>query len=159
MLGRSYRAPINIPAFTAQLDIFELTAASTTPFALVGFNLGQPSEVGDAQEEQLVCVLKYVTGAPTPGSGGATVTPGRCLPGDAAAVTTVKTGNTTKLTGGTVQELARPTWNVRQDFPVIWIPEMWQVCAPSARIVLELAKTPADQIDGLTGSIELIELV
>jgi hypothetical protein len=69
--ARSYTTAINITAaFTAQIDIFELLAASGKPLVLLGFELGQISEVGDAQEEGLTLVLKRVTGAPTSGSGG-----------------------------------------------------------------------------------------
>jgi hypothetical protein len=160
MVGRSYRAPISIGATTVQVDIFELLAGSNTPLALTGFHLGQTSEVGDAQEEQLQLVLKYITGAPTSGSGGnAAVAVGRILPGDAATSATLETGNTTKLTGGTAVELARYAWNIRQDLPVTWIPEMWQVVAGGNRIVLELATTPADSIAAIVGSIEFMELV
>lgn len=159
MYGRRYRTPISIGSTTAQIDIFEILAGSATPLALMGFSLGQTSEVGDANEEQLTLVLKYITGAPTTGSGGATPTPRPVLPGDAASSATVKTGNTTKLTGGTSVELERFAWNVRQDFQVIWIPEMWQVSAVSEQLVLELVTTPADAIAGIVGAIHFVELV
>jgi hypothetical protein len=159
MLGRAYRAPINIGSTTAQIDIFELLSGSSIPLAVCGFHLAQTSEVGDAQEEQLSMVLKYVTGSPTSGSGGTSpVTIARTLPGDAASSATFETGNTTKLTGGTSVELARYAWNVRQDFPITWIPEMWQVLGVSTRLVLELVTTPADAINGIFGSIEFVEL-
>lgn len=159
MLGRSYRAPINIGATTVQVDIFELVAGTNTPLVVTGFHLGQTSEVGDAQEEQLALVLKYVSGAPSNGSGGGTSTPRPALPGDAASGVTLRTGNTTKVTGGTSVELARYAWNIRQDLPITWIPEMWQVCAGGNRMVLELVTTPADSIAGIVGSIEFMELV
>lgn len=158
MLGRAYRAPINIGSTTAQIDMFELITTSAMPVAVCGFHLAQTSEVGDAQEEQLSMVLKYITGSPTTGSGGSTSTPRPVLPSDTAAVTTLKTGNTTKLTGGTSVELARYAWNVRQDFPITWIPEMWQILGVSTRLVLELVTTPADAINGIFGSIEFVEL-
>lgn len=158
MLGRAYRAPINIGSTTAQIDIFELLTSSSVPVAVCGFHLGQTSEVGDAQEEQLTLVLKYVTGSPTTGSGGSTVTPRPTLPSDVASVVTLKTGNTTKLTGGTSVELARYAWNVRQDFPITWIPEMWQILGVSTRMVLELVTTPNDAINGIVGSIDFVEL-
>ena len=158
MYGRRYRAPINIGSTSAQVDIFELLAGTNTPLALTGFTLGQTSEVGDAQEEQLALVLKYVTGSPTSGSGTG-VTIQRVMPGDAATSATLKAGSTTKLTGGTSAELERFAWNVRQDFQVIWIPEMWQVCAGGNRLVLELVTTPADAIAGIVGSVHFAELV
>jgi hypothetical protein len=54
IIGREYIAELNLStAITAQVDIFEILAASGKPFALLGFELFQTSEVGDAQEEQL----------------------------------------------------------------------------------------------------------
>jgi hypothetical protein len=162
MIGRRYRAPINIGATTAQIDIFELLAGSATPLALTGFTLGQTSEVGDAQEEELLLILKYCTGSVTSGSGGtATVGIQRVLPGDSASSATLETGNTTKLAvgSGAIVELERFSWNIRQDMPVIWVPEMWQVCAGGARLVLELATTPADSISAIVGSVHFAELV
>lgn len=159
MYGRRYRAPISIGATTAQIDIFELLTAAGKPVALSGFSLAQTSEVGDAQEEQLQLVLKYVTGLPTSGSGGGISTPRPVLPNDVAAGATVETGNTTKLTGGTSVDLERYSWNIRQDFQALWIPEMWQVAAADTRLVLELVTTPADSITAIVGTIHFAELV
>jgi hypothetical protein len=158
--GRGYTAPINISsAFTAQIDIFELLAASGKPLALGGFELGQTSEVGDAQEEMLSLVLKYVTGAPTSGSGGGTSTPQPMSPPDAAAGATVETGNTTKLTGGTSVELKRWSWNVRAPLLYLPIPESRITCDAGNRLVLELVTTPADSISSVQGWIDIFELV
>ena len=161
MYGRRYRAPINIGSTSAQIDIFELLAGSGKPLALIGFSLGQTSEVGDAQEEQLQLILKYGTLTVTSGSGGSTSTPRPVLPNDTASGATLETGNTTKFAAstGTVVELARYSWNVRQDFQQVWVPEMWQVCAAGGYLVLELATTPADAISGIVGSLEFAELV
>jgi hypothetical protein len=164
MYGRRYRAPISIGSTSAQIDIFELIAGTSTPLALMGFSLGQISEVGDAQEEQLQLVLKYAFGSVTTGSGGGTSTPRPVLPNDSAATVsgvTFKTGNTTKLAAGTgtVQELERFAWNLRSDFPQVWIPEMWQGCAAGARLVLELVTSPGDPILGIVGAVHFAELI
>lgn len=160
MIGRRYRAPIAVTtAFTTAIDVFELLAGATTPLALTGFTLGQPTELGDGQEEQLPLVLRYVTGAPTSGTGGGVSTPRPVLPGDVASAATLNTGNTTVLVGGTAVELARIPWNVRTDAQVIWIPEMWQVCAAGARLTLSLVGAPTDSVGGVHGSVEFAELV
>ncbi|MDP9145441.1 MAG: hypothetical protein M3N43_12220 [Actinomycetota bacterium] len=160
MIGRRYRAPINIStAFTTAIDIFELLSDSARPLALLGFHLGQVTEIGDAQEEGLQLVLKYVTGAPTSGSGGGTSTARQVLPNDVAAGVTLETGNTTKCTGGTSVDLARYSWNIRQDLPIVWTPEMVHVAAAGTRFVLEMVTTPNDSIGGIFGSIEFAELV
>lgn len=149
--------PLNVGSFSAQIDVFDLLAGTAKPLAVCGFHLGQPSDVGDAKEEQLIMALKYITGSPTVGSGGTTgATPRPTNPGDTAGAT-LAYGNTTKLTGGTSIELARYSWNTRQDFPITWIPEMWQQLVPASHLVLELVTTPARAITGLVGSLEFIE--
>lgn len=159
MVGRRYVAPISIGTVSAQVDIFEILAAAGKPIALCGWYLGQTSEVGDAQEEELALILKYVTGAPTSGSGGGTSTFRPVLPNDAAAGVTIETGNTTKLTGGTSVELRRFAWNVRTPEIYLPTPEFWHVADASTRFVLELATTPADAITAMVGHVDVMELV
>lgn len=158
-MGRMYYAPINVAAHTAQIDYFELLAASGKPVLVHGFELGQATEVGDAQEEQLVLVLKRITGAPTSGSGGGTPTFIATTPNDTAAGATLETGNTTKLTGGTSTELARFVWNVRGERLFLPPPEGRIVIDAGTRLVLEEATTPADSITGPVGWILIEELV
>lgn len=159
-LSRSYSAPINIgTAFTAQIDIFELLAAANKPGILLGFELGQTSEVGDTQEEMLTLVLKRVTGAPTSGSGGGTSAFQSVRPNDTAPGLTLETGNTTKLTGGTSVELARFLWNVRMPLLYVPVPEERVIFDQSTRLVLELVTTPADSISGIQGRISVGEII
>ncbi len=154
-----YYAPINVGAHTAQIDFFELLAATGKPILVHGFELGQATEVGDAQEEQLVLVLKRITGAPTSGSGGGTSTFIPATPNDAAAGATLETGNTTKLTGGTSTELARLSWNVRGEKLFLPPPEGRITIDAGTRLVLEEVTTPADSITGPVGWILIEELV
>ena len=162
-MGRVYTSSIHISAaFTAQIDIFELLAAANKPLLLHTFELGQVTEVGDAQEEGLTLVLKRVTGAPTSGTGGGTGTFNVTTPNDAAAGATLETGNTTKLTGGTSVELARFGWNVRAPLPYIPMPEEKITLDQATRLVLELVTTPVDSIggtNGVVGRIVIEELV
>lgn len=157
---RPYTAAINITAaFTAQIDVFELLAATGKPLALLGFEISQTSEVGDAQEEMLSLVLKRVTGAPTSGTGGGTATFNPLAPNDTAAGATLETGNTTKLTGGTSVELARWAWNVRNSLLYLPPPETRATLDAGTRLVLELVTTPADSISGIQGYATVAELV
>jgi len=159
-LSRSYVAPISITAaFTAQIDVFEILAASGKPGILLGFELMQTSEVGDTQEEILTLVLKRVTGAPTSGSGGGTPTFQSARPNDTAAGLTIETGNTTKLTGGTSVELARFGWNVRMPCLYVPTPEERIIFDAATRLVLELVTTPADSISGITGRVTCGEII
>lgn len=158
--ARAYSAPINISAaFTAQIDIFEILAASGKPCVLLGFEFGQTSEVGDAQEEWLTLVLKRVTGAPTSGSGGGTSTFVPMTPNDTAAGVTMETGNTSKLTGGTSTELKRIPWNVRQSALYVPVPEARFVFDAGTRLVLELVTTPGDSISSVQGYVDVAELI
>lgn len=158
-MGRMYQAAMSVAAHTAQLDFFELLAATSKPLLLHGFEIGQTTEVGDAQEEMLSLVLKRVTGAPTSGSGGGTATFNQLVPNDTAAGATLETGNTTKLTGGTSVELGRWSWNVRA--PLLWLPppEGRIVLDAATRLVLEELSTPLDSITGPVGWVLIEELV
>lgn len=159
-LARSYVAPINISAaFTAQIDVFELLSAAGKPGILLGFEIGQTSEIGDAQEEMLTLVLKRTTGAPTSGSGGGTSTFISTRPNDTAPGITLETGNTTKLTGGTSVEVARFGWNVRMPLLYVPVPEERVVFDAATRLVLELVTTPADSIAGIVGRISVGEII
>lgn len=159
-VARSYTAPISITsAFTTQIDIFELLSASGKPGLLLGFELGQTSEIGDAQEEMLNLVLKRVTASPTSGSGGGTSTFIAATPNATAPGLTLETGNTTKLTGGTSVDLARWVWNVRMPLLYVPVPEERIAFDASTRLVLELTTTPADSIAGIAGRIVVGELI
>ena len=158
-MGRMYYAPINVAAHTAQVDYFELLAATGKPVIVHGFVLGHATVVGDLQEEQLVLVLMRVTGAPTSGSGGGTSTPAPTTPNDTAAGATVETGNTTKLSGGTATEFGRLAWNVRGEKLFLPPPEGRITIDAGTRLVLEEVTTPADSITGPVGWILLEELV
>lgn len=161
--ARVYTVPI---AFTsgvstpAQVDVFELHAGTSKPIVLISWEFGQTSEIGDAQEEQLELVLKYMTGAVTSGSGGtAAGTPRPVIPGDSAFGGTFENGNTTKATGGTTLEMGRFVWNVRTPSLYVPVPEERIVCADGEDLVLELVQTPADAITKVSGRLVFGELV
>lgn len=160
-MGRMYTAAINVGAHsTASIDYFELLAASGKPLLLHGFELGQTTEVGDAQEEDLLLLLKRVTGAPTSGSGGPTApTFNPLTPNDTAAGATIEHGNTTKLTGGTQSELARFGWNIRSPLLFLPPPEGRITLDAGTRLVLEELTIPADSITGPVGWVLIEELV
>lgn len=158
MYGRVYTAPINVGAHTAQVDYLEILAGSGRPLVLLGFELGQTSEVGDAQEEFLALVLKRMVGA-TSGSGGSTPTAVPVVPGNTATGATLGTGNTTKAAGGTSAELARFVFPVRAGLLYVPTPEERIVVAAGDRIVLEEVTTPADSITGPVGRVTFAELV
>lgn len=159
-MGRIYIAEFSIAAHTAQIDYFELLTVTEKPVLIHGWEFGQLTEVGDAQEEMLHLILKRVTGAPTSGSGGSAAAAGAAaVPNDTAGSATIEFGNTTKLSGGTSVTLKRFAWNVRQTC-VYWPPPEARITVAGAtRLVLEEATTPADSITGPVGYLVYEELV
>lgn len=159
-MGRMYTYPFSIAAHTAQIDYLELLTITEKPVLIHAFEIGQLTEIGDAQEEELAIIGKRITGAPTSGSGGSAAAAGAVLtPNDTAGSATIEAGNTTKLTGGTSVELFRFTWNVRSNY--LWLPppEGRITIAGATRFVLEEGTTPADSITGPAGWILYEELV
>lgn len=154
-----YYVPFDIAAHTAAIDYLEILAATDKPLALHGFEIGQLTEVGDAQEEQLELVLKRVTGSPTSGSGGSSITPQPCNPSDTAAGATVEAGNTTKISGGTSVDLMRIGWNVRGNYLFLPPPEGRIQCLAGTRLVLEEVSTVADSVTGPVGWALIEELL
>lgn len=147
-MGRMYTVPIPFVAQTAQIDLFELTAAAEKPCRIHEIHISQSSEVGDAQEEQLTLTLKRAFGTVTSGSGGTAPTPQKVNPDDAAAGLTAEVNNTTKLVVGTgTIEDERPwAFNVRVGFDRIFTPETRPYIKGGEKKVLELTTTPADSI-------------
>lgn len=147
-MGRMYQVPIAFVAQTAQIDIFELTAASAKPCKIHEINLYQSTELGDAQEEQLTLRLKRASGSVTSGSGGTAPTPVPVDPTDAASGLTAEVNNTTKLAVGTgaITDERLMSWNVRLPFEKVFTPETRPCIAAGEKKVLELTTTPADSI-------------
>src|SRR3990167_5502415 len=143
-MGRLYTVQFNAVAVTAQQDFFEINVAATKVALVHEIHLSQVSEVGDAAEEGLAILMK--SGATTSGSGGTAPTAVPLALGDAAYAGTVEANNTTKATAGTIVTHAAWNWNVRVPFDVIFTPETRKPIAPSGRLTIELATTPADSI-------------
>lgn len=132
-------------AVTAQQDLLEINAASTKPIVWLGFTLSQTTEVGDAQEEELLIQLK--SGQTTSGSGGSSPTPVNTDPASGAAASfTAEANNTTKASAGTIVVHGTWAWNVRTQLEVVFTPEQQKIMAASRRSTLELGSTPADSI-------------
>jgi hypothetical protein len=159
-IARPYIATINITASLTNTDIFECVNAAGKPVMILGWEFGQLSEVGDAQEEWIDLVLSYYTTLGTTGTGGSTVTARPTTPNSTAFGGVVKTGNmTTKYTGGTAVEIARFPWNVRQTSLYIPFVEERFVADASKAFVLTMAAAAADAIVGIKGRLVLGELI
>lgn len=144
-MGMIYTAQFNGVAVTAQQDFFEVTLPSDCVALIHFIELTQTTELGDAQEEQLLILLKRGVGS-TSGSGGTTPTPVKLESGFAAAGCTVEANNTTKMTGGTISTLEPSSWNIRAEKTWLATPELRYPMSPAERFTVELASTPADSI-------------
>jgi len=143
-MGRIYTAQFNAVAVTAQQDLFEINVASTKVVQLLEIHLSQVSDYGDAQEEGLAILVK--SGATASGSGGTTPTAVPLELGDAAYSGTVEVNNTTKANTGTIVTHHAFNWNIRVPLDIVFTPETVKTIAPSGRLTVELATTPADSI-------------
>jgi len=131
-------------AATAAQDLVEITAASTRRVKILGWEIGQSTEAGDAEDEQLR--LELIRGYTTSGSGGGAFTPLPLDPAEPAALAAAEINNTTLATAGTPQILHATALNVRAGH--IWIPtpDMRPLIAVSTRIVLRMNSTPTDSV-------------
>ncbi|MFQ5641667.1 MAG: hypothetical protein ACE5IR_27140 [bacterium] len=154
-MGRIYTSQFNGVASTLQQDLFELVAPADGIVVIHEINISQLSDVGDAQEEMLLILLK--SGQTTSGSGGTTPSAVPLLLGDAAFGGTVEANNTTKASLGTIVTHAAWDWNIRMPFQIIYTPETRPVLSPSRRATVELATTPADSVT-LSGTITFEEV-
>lgn len=131
-----YRVPF---AYTgnANVDLAEVTAASTKPICILGFDIGQTSDVGDAAEEILLLQIK--SGQSTSGSGGSSTTPVNTDQTGGAASMTSEQANTTKATGGTpVTHGSGFHWNVRMPLQIRFTQEEQILLGAGVRMTLEI---------------------
>src|SRR6185295_3590676 len=91
-----------VASASGDYDFFELDAAAEKPIEIVGLEIGNKSEVGDAQEEMVAYAI--VRGNTTTGNG--TSTTARPLDAsDGAASFTAKTVGSTPASAGTAVNL------------------------------------------------------
>lgn len=128
-MGRIYRVPLSftLTAAGGDCDLLTILPATNKPCQLVGYKLGQVTEVGDAAEENLDLAILHMTGTVTNGSGGGTVTPVANRAGTnevVAAGFTARTNDTTLATTSGTSTTMEPTgWNERNTPYDVWLPE------------------------------------
>lgn len=147
MYGVLYYAPFTEVAVSATQDVFEIASPSDACVAIHSICWGQSSDAGDAQAELLDIVMTLVTGAPTSGSGGSTVTvEAKNQNSSAAAGSTVEANNTTQISGGTSNVVYAGAWNVQLPFEYIPPPEQRIIMPPSEHFTIALPNAPTDAI-------------
>lgn len=140
-----YVATFKAVAITAAQDLFSILTPATTRLRIREVRIGQYSDFGDAQAEQLP--ILFQRGATVAGSGGSAVTPAKIEPWTRASVCTVRTNDTTQAGTGTIVDLLSDVWNVAAGF--WWYPadEAEQIkLNVSERFVVSLAGAPADSL-------------
>lgn len=132
-MSRTYSISISAGSLTANstnpTDLFEILTVRDKPAVrILGLVIGQSSDVGDANSENLS--IKISRGWTTSGSGGGTVT---AVPLDgldsAASFATVETLNTTTASAGTEVVLFADVWNTQAGYQM-WFPEGVQPYLP-----------------------------
>lgn len=155
--GRVYYIDITPTAVTVAADLVEITMADDKPVAILGQEIFQTTDLGDAAAE--IIGLVWVRGNTTSGSGGNTgVTPRPANPSDTAAGMTVETLNTTAASAGTGVNLPRLGWNIAATPTPYFVPEAYpQATQANTLLVLRMAAAPADSIT-LGGYITVMEM-
>lgn len=146
-MGLMYKASAPNEAIAAAGDMMELLAPADAAVVLHSIWIDQHTEAGDSESEQISVSLKRVTGAPTSGSGGSTITPRPGVSGAPAAGSVVEANNTTDLTGGTSVTLLTRSFNVMNGLDLIFTPEERPEAAPGTILLLTLDVAGADSID------------
>lgn len=153
-MPRSYSVVFSAVAVTAAQDLFEITPADDKPVEIVGIELGQTSDSGDAQDEQLQ--ISIIRGHSTSGSGGTAPTPAPLVTGDTAAGFTAEVNNTTIASAGTAVTLHTGAWNVRAGY-INWFPEGVRPAAGQGNTTIVVRQTaPADSLT-MSGTLYLRE--
>lgn len=146
-MGRIYTASVTATAVTAAVDLVEIVPPAGRLVFLHGWDIGQTTEFGDAQDETLGLILKRGSSGSTSGSGGSTPTPAPHETNQGAAGSTTEMMNTTQAVagGGTLVTIYPTAFNVRAGDRMVFTPEMRPVFGPSERLVLSMT-APADSI-------------
>lgn len=156
MSGRIYTVTFSAVAVTAAQDLFELTPADDKPIEIIGIELGQTSDAGDAMDELLQ--ISIIRGYTSSGSGGSAATPAPLNPNNTAAGFTAEINNTTVANTGTAVVLHTGCWNVRAGY-INWFPESCRPTASQSNTTMVVRSTaPADALT-MSGTLYVRELV
>ena len=136
-MGLVYDCPIEAISVSAVQDLWEWLTPSDAAGLLHSIVIEQNTS---ETSEQLRLTVARVTGAPTSGSGGGTITPAPRIPGAPAAGSTVERNNTTQITLGTSVKIADRGFNILNGIEIVFDPPV--EVAPSTRIVVALPTAP-----------------
>ena len=155
-MSRIYTVTFSGVTVSAAQDYFEIAPADDKPVELMGIELAQTSDSGDAQDEQLQ--LTIVRGHTTSGSGGTSATARPLAPGTAAASFTAEVNNTTVASAGTGVTLLSTGWNVRAGYIRPLAEHERFICSQAEGTIVVRGSAPADALT-MNGTLWLRELV
>lgn len=141
-MSRIYRVPFTgtLTAAGGDSDLLSLQPADDKPVRLIGWIIGQTSEIGDAMEENIRITVRHMTATVTIGSGGSAVTPVANRPGTneivAAGVTARCNDTTVSTTSGTSTIMEELAWNERNVPWERWIPEELRPVALQTEVLI-----------------------
>jgi hypothetical protein len=141
-MGNIYTATFSAVAVTAAQDLFEILAPATLSIILHSVVITQ---VSDTDSEQIRFAIKRVTGSPTSGSGGSTVTPRPIVLG-ATFGGTVEANNTTRISGGTNVTLYEESQNILNGWYYLPTPEMRYEFGGATYCIVGLEAAPVDSL-------------
>lgn len=144
MAGRTYSVIFSAVAVAAAQDLFEISPADDKPVEIVGIELGQSSDAGDAADELLQ--ISIIRGFTASGSGGSAPTPAPLDNIDTAAGFTAEVNNTSLATTGTSVTLMTTTWNVRAGYINWFPPEARPMASQANTTILVRITAPADSL-------------
>jgi hypothetical protein len=155
-MSRMYTVVFESVAVTALQDLFALVSSATRPLRVMGLQLAQSTDFGDAQEEGIR--LRMRRGQTVAGSGGTAPVPVPVDTTDAAAQFAARVNDTTQAGTGTIVTVWSDVWNVRMPY-LMWFPPGLQptVDGGGNRLTVEIAAAPADSIT-MSGTIWVEEL-
>ncbi len=141
-------------AANGDYDFFELDAAADKPIEIVAIDIGNKSEVGDAQEEMVAYAI--VRGNATTGNG-TVATPRPLDLSDGAASFAARTVSSTPASAGTPVSLVVSTFNIRAGLPLVY-PEVMRPKTSGADLLCVRLLTALADDATLSGTVWVREL-
>jgi hypothetical protein len=136
-MGRVYSAVFEGVAVAEEQDLFEMLCGSAVVACVHEIHITQDDSEVSLQNPVR---LRRIPATVTSGTGGASVTPRRMMPGDAASVCTVERNNTTIATSsGTVEIMRRIAENALNGWHWVFTPETRIWLPPSGVFCVTIA--------------------
>ena len=143
-------AKTTFTAANGDYDFCELNPAADEPIELCAFDIGNKTEVTDAQEEMVRFQVIRMEGATLTSGNGSSTTPEPTTDGDEAASFTAETvASTIATTTGTTRIIWESTFNIRSPQP-LWIPPEYRATCRGATdnvLIVRMVDALADDAD------------